>query len=101
MRRNNQSLPTKKRTYDRVIRVSTKNQVNILKQYYHDNPDEVPSFGITNLNVGSNYKWWENWVQFHTGRLCVTIQVKWWLLVLIMDFLVFITGMSLMYMLTR
>ena len=87
------NIHRKRPYYKRLVRVSTKEQVQYMKDYHTKNPETKPWIGITNYNVGSDTRWWHTWVQIHFGKLWYgSVQINWGLIAIITMSLVLLAG---------
>ncbi len=81
------------KSWNKPIRVSKFEDMKRLKEYdktFHQNNKH---YGVTNWMVGTCCYPWSPWVQIHIGYF--SIQIKWYLIVLLLMVLCFIVGKSL------
>jgi hypothetical protein len=79
--------------WNKPIRISKIEHIKRMKEYDKRFNENSKYYGVTNWMVGTCDFPWSPWVQIHIGYF--SIQIKWYLIVLIMMALSFILGKSL------
>lgn len=81
------------KSHNKSVRLSSKEQIQSLKKYDKRFNENSKHYGITNWMVGTCEYPWSPWIQIHIGYF--SIQIKWYLIVIMLILLSFITGILL------